>query len=94
MDVGQGFSLSRYLRFCAAGVGDDDSVEQAFGMPAFDDHFFGEIQYLSESSHGEIALAEVWVVAGEALFLQGRSEIFGEINYGPGGKVGDGCHDY
>lgn len=58
-------------------------------MPAFDDHFFVEIQYLRE-----IALPEVWVVAGEGLLLQDRDEIFGEINYSTGGKGGDGCHDY
>ena len=94
MEVGQGCSLFRHLRFFVAGFGDDDLVEQASGMPAFDDHFFVEIQDLGESSHGEAALAEVWVLAGEALLLQDRDEIFGEINCGTGGKVGDGCHDY
>lgn len=60
-----------------------------FGIPAFDDHFFVEIQYLRE-----IALAEVWVVAGEGLLLPDQDEIFGEINCSTGRKGGDGCHDY
>lgn len=89
MDVGQGCSLFRYLRFFVAGFGDDDLVEQAFGMPAFDDHFFVEIQYLRENS-----LAAVLVVAGEGLLLQDRDEIFGEINCSTGGNGGDGSNDY
>lgn len=60
-----------------------------FGMPAFDDHFFVEIQYLRE-----IALAEVWVVAGEGLLLPDRGGILGEINCGTGGKGVDDWHDY
>ena len=89
MDVGQGCSIFRYLRFFVAGFGDDDLIEQAFGIPAFEDHFFVEIQYLRE-----ISLAEVWVVAGEGLLLQDRDEILGKINCGTGGKGGDGSHDY
>ena len=34
MDVGQGCSLFRDLRFFVAGFGDDDLIEQAFGIPA------------------------------------------------------------
>ena len=89
MDVGQGCSLFRHLRFFVAGFGDDDLVEQASGMPAFDDHFFVEIQYLRE-----ISFTAVWVVAGEGLLLQDRDETFGEINCSTGGKGGDGSHDY
>ena len=76
-----------YWQVFVSGFGGDDLGEQAFSVPAFNDYFFVEIQFLSESSHGEIALAEVWVMTGKALFAQNRGEIFGEINRGIGGKV-------
>ena len=43
MDISQGCSFFRHLRFCAAEFGDDDLAEQVFGVPAFEDHFFGEV---------------------------------------------------